>query len=292
MKLLSIGRTGQVATALQEQSKLFSVDCTCVGRPKADLTNPASVQGTLDAVDPSLVINAAAYTAVDAAEQAEAAAFAANAEGADTLARACADRRIPLIHISTDYVFDGSLNRAYLETDPVSPLGIYGASKQSGEVAVREAGPQHVILRTSWVYSPFGKNFVKTMLRLAEQNRSASVVDDQIGCPTSALDIANCILRIAPVIANTRNPNHFGTFHYAGQGACTWADMAELIFDIYTQKTGHKIELNRISTSEFATPAQRPKNSRLDTHKIEQVFGVVPPDWRLSLKLVLDRLID
>jgi len=292
MKLLCIGHSGQVAQALRAQSAHQDIDCVCIGRPQADLTKPASLGAVLDLVAPSMVVNAAAYTAVDAAEQDAQAAYAANADGPRALATICADRDLPLLHLSTDYVFDGSVDRAYLETDPVSPLGIYGASKLAGEDAVREAGPRHVILRTSWVYSPFGKNFVKTMLRLAKQNGAASVVDDQFGCPTSALDIADTVLKIGQTICDAPKPHSFGTFHYAGHGACSWADVADLIFDVYIQRTGCKIELNRISTSEYPTPARRPVNSRLDTRKIEQAFGIKPKPWAVGVKQIVNRLID
>ena len=292
MKLLCIGQSGQVAQALREQSILQDIDCACIGRPQADLTDTDSLNAALDRIAPSVVVNAAAYTAVDAAEQDEQVAFAVNADGPAILAAMCADRDLPFIHLSTDYVFDGTADRAYVETDPVSPLGVYGASKLAGEVAVRGAGPQHVILRTAWIYSPFGKNFVKTMLRLAKQNGAASVVDDQIGCPTNALDIADTILSMGRAISATPDPAQFGTFHYTNRGFCSWADVADLIFDAYTRRTGCKIELNRISTSEYPTPATRPLNSRLDTGKIEQIFGIEPKDWTMGVKQIVDRLID
>lgn len=292
MKLLCIGQSGQVAQALRERSALQDTDCTCIGRPQADLTNNASLSAAFDRVAPSVVVNAAAYTAVDAAEKDEKQAYAVNAQGAGSLAKLCAERALPLIHLSTDYVFDGSSDHAYRETDMVSPLGVYGASKLSGEVAVRKAGPRHVILRTAWVYSPFGKNFVKTMLHLAKQNGAASVVGDQFGCPTNALDIADAILTIGRAISGKPEPTQFGTFHYAGSGVCSWADVAGLIFDIYAARTGCKIELNRVSTSEYPTPARRPPNSCLDTGKMEQVFGVQPQAWTAGVEQIVNRLID
>lgn len=292
MKLLCIGQSGQVAQALREQSAVQGVDCICIGRPQIDLANTENLNTVLDRFAPSIVVNAAAYTAVDAAEHDEQAAFAVNAEGPVALAAHCAQLDIPLVHISTDYVFDGTADRAYVETDPVSPLGVYGASKLAGEIAVRNAGPKHVILRTAWIYSPFGKNFVKTMLRLAKQNGAASVVDDQFGCPTNALDIADVVLTIGRAISRTPEPTQFGTFHYAGSDACSWADVAALVFDIYSERTGCKIELNRISTSEYPTPARRPSNSCLNTGKMEQAFGVQPRAWTAGVEQIVNRLID
>ncbi|MEL7032720.1 MAG: dTDP-4-dehydrorhamnose reductase [Pseudomonadota bacterium] len=292
MKLLCIGQSGQVALALAERAAANAVECVCVGRPKADLSAPESLARAIDATKPDLVINAGAYTAVDAAETDRDAAFLINADGAGSLAAGCAQMSVPLIHLSTDYVFDGRAERAYRETDSPAPLNVYGASKLAGEVAVREALNEHIILRTSWVVSPFGTNFIKTMLRLATDRDEASVVDDQIGSPTSASDIADTIVHIASMIISDPNAVRFGTYHLSGQGYGSWADVAELVFRIAENRCNSKIVLKRIPTSEYPTPAKRPLNSRLDTTKIEQTFNVKPPDWAASVTRAVNRLID
>ncbi len=292
MKLLCIGKSGQVAQALAEQSASKGVECLCLGRPELDLLSYDSVASALDQAQPSVVVNAAAWTDVDGAESHRDAAFALNVQAVQNLAEQCADRGLPLIHLSTDYVFDGSGRKPWLETDSTNPLNVYGASKLAGEQAIRRALPAHVILRTAWVYSPFGRNFVKTMLRLAETRGAAKVVDDQIGAPTSALDIADAILLIARQIAAAPAPSIFGTYHFAAAGEAAWADVAALIFEIYEEHTGCKIRLKRIPSSDYATPAKRPLNSRLNTDKIAETFGVATKDWTFSLKAVVERLLD
>lgn len=292
MKLLCIGQSGQVALALAERAAASMVDCVCVGRPDADLSAPETLFRAIDAAKPDLVINAAAYTAVDAAETDRDAAFLINADGAGSLAVACAQMDVPLIHLSTDYVFDGRADRAYRETDSPAPISVYGASKLAGEIAVRDALNKHIILRTSWVVSPFGTNFIKTMLRLAADRDEASVVDDQIGSPTSALDIADTVFQIASVISSAPNSELFGTYHYSGRGHGSWADVADLILRLSQNSKNSKIVLKRIPTSEYPTPAKRPLNSRLDTTKIERTFNVKPLDWTASVTRTVNRLID
>ncbi|MEL7109618.1 MAG: dTDP-4-dehydrorhamnose reductase [Pseudomonadota bacterium] len=292
MTLLCIGQSGQVATALAERASTRQVDLVCRGRPAVDLLDLASLERCATQVAPRLIINAAAYTAVDAAESDADAALALNRDGARNIAEVCHRREIPLIHLSTDYVFDGQLDRPYREDDPVSPINIYGESKLAGEIAVRHTLKQNIILRTSWVYSPFGKNFVKTMLRLAKTRGGASVVNDQIGRPTNALDIADTVLDIAQVLRKQAAAPIFGTYHYATRGDCSWADLAALVFEIYEQRTGCKIDLKRIPTSEYPTPAARPLNSRLDTHKLEQVFALMPKHWTVGVHNTVNRLID
>lgn len=292
MKLLCIGKSGQVARALAERSRQTGVDCLCLGRPDLDLQSADSVASGLEAVRPTVVVNAAAWTDVDGAETDRDAAFALNAQAVQRLAELCADRSVPLIHLSSDYVFDGSGDQPWRETDSPNPLNVYGASKLAGEQAIRRVLPEHVILRTAWVYSPFGRNFVKTMLRLAETNGEARVVDDQIGAPTSALDIADAILLIARQIVAKRTPSMFGTFHFAAAGQASWADVAALIFENYEQRTGCKIKLKRIPSSDYATPAKRPLNSRLNTDKVTEIFGVVPQDWTRALSATVARLLD
>lgn len=278
--------------ALAERAITHNVDCVCVGRPQVDLSEPNSLLAAIDSNTPDLVVNAGAYTAVDAAETDRDTAFSINAKGARSLAKACAQHSVPLIQLSTDYVFDGFADRAYRETDVPAPLNVYGASKLAGEIAVREELTEHIILRSSWVVSPFGKNFIKTMLRLAEDRDMASVVDDQVGSPTGALDIADTIFQIASAIASRSNADLFGTYHYCGRGFCSWADVAELVFRVSQNRKNSKIVLKRIPSSEYPTPAKRPLNSRLETTKIERVFNVTPPDWSTSVTQITNRLID
>ena len=292
MTLLCIGKSGQVATALAERTRALETPCKCLGRPDTDLQDRASLERAIDSVRPNFVINAAAYTAVDAAETNRDVAFAINADGAATLAELCVARDLPLLHLSTDYVFAGEGDEAYREEDPVAPINIYGASKLAGEIAIKEHLQQHIILRTSWVYSPFGTNFVRTMLRLAKDKGAARVVDDQIGSPTSALDIADVILQIAERVREAPDDALFGTYHYTASGAVSWADVADLIFETYEQRMGCKIGLQPIPSSDYPTPAKRPLNSRLDTTKIERTFDVKPYDWTARVRTTVNRLID
>lgn len=292
MTLLCIGKTGQVATALQERTRARGTPCICMGRPDTDLRDRASLERAFDSVRPAFVINAAAYTAVDAAESNRDAAFAINADGAATLAALCKARNLPLLHLSTDYVFAGEGDQAYREDDPVAPINAYGASKLAGEIAIKLRLDQHIILRTSWIYSPYGTNFVKTMLRLAKDKGAARVVDDQIGSPTSALDIADIIVHIAERIREAPDQDLFGTYHYAASGYVSWADVADLIFETYGQRIGCKIGLQPIPSSDYPTPAKRPLNSRLDTTKIEQAFDVIPQNWTEPVRATVNRLID
>lgn len=292
MKLLCIGHSGQVARALNERSAARQIRCACFGRPDLDITSDESIAAAVSNIQPDVVINAAAFTQVDHAEQNSDQAFAINADGPEILAKLCAARELPLIHLSTDYVFDGSLNRPYRETDATGPINVYGKSKLAGEDAVRASWARHVILRTSWVYSPFGGNFVETMLRLAKERGAASVVDDQYGTPTSALDIADAILDLAAKLTRDAPTDLFGTFHYTASGAGTWADLAALVFEIYQDRTGAKVGLNRIPTSDYPTPAARPLNSRLNTAKVRETFGINPVDWASAVRQTVHRLLD
>ncbi len=291
MKLLCIGKSGQVAQALAERSAQAGIDLLCLGRPELDLVQGEAVAAALDRVQPGLVINAAAYTNVDTAESQRAAAFALNSAAVGGLARLCAQRGTPLIHLSTDYVFDGTGTQAWRESDLVGPLNVYGASKLAGEDAVRAARGPHIILRTAWIYSPFGDNFVKTMLRLAGTHGGARVVDDQIGSPTSAFEIADAILQIAARLTEQPDPTVYGTYHFSAAGAASWADVAAFIFDTYGARHGCKIKLKPIPSSDYPTPAKRPRNSRLDTHKITEIFGITPQDWQSPLQATVERLM-
>jgi dTDP-4-dehydrorhamnose reductase len=291
-KLLCVGKSGQVAKALQDQYSAFGLELTAIGRPEVDLTDPESVMRAIERVAPDLIVNAAAYTAVDQAETDQAAAFAVNAEGVETLATLCAASNRPLIHISTDYVFDGSGSQPFRESDPPAPINAYGASKLAGETRLRDAHAAHIILRTSWVYGSYGNNFVKTMLRLAKEKGGASVVDDQIGSPTGASEIADAILTIAKQINGDPNPDVFGIYHFSAAGEASWADVAAYIFELYEARTGCKIALNRIPSSDYPTPAARPRNSRLDTRKITDTFGIKPQPWRENVRETVNRLMD
>lgn len=287
MTLLCIGRSGQVATALRERSNVRGVRLFNAGRPDTDLLDIASCKTAIERHQPEIVINAAAYTHVDKAESDLDAAMALNGEAPGNLARLCREMGLPLIHISTDYVFDGSLDRPYLETDPTGPVSAYGISKLAGEQAVRAELTEHIIMRTSWVYSPFGSNFVATMLRLAKERGGAGVVDDQLGTPTSALDIADAILEIADHLAD----GMYGTYQFTNAGSCTWADFASLVFSIYDERNGSQTELKRITTADFPTPAERPKNSRLSTNKLSEAFGIEPRNWQEAVAETVERLL-
>lgn len=292
MNILCIGRSGQVAQSLRERSDALGINLISTGRPDLDLSKPDSLDRALDRYSPTILVNAAAYTAVDDAETDRDAAFEVNANGVSALARLACDREIPLIHISTDYVFDGAKPEPYSENDQVNPLGVYGASKFAGEEEVRRLIPHHLILRTAWVYSPYGKNFVKTMLRLAESRDSVSVVSDQRGSPTSALDIADGILKICSKVSSRDGDIPFGTYHLTGAGAATWAEFAEFIFKIREQSGYEPVDVNWISSSEYPTPVSRPQNSVLDSTKLKVAFGVSLPDWRSSSELVVKQLLD
>jgi dTDP-4-dehydrorhamnose reductase len=286
MKILVVGQSGQVARARAELGEASPHEITCLGRPDLDLTRPGSIDTAMARVSPDIVINASAYTAVDAAESDQAAAFALNRDAVGDLARITARASVPLLHISTDYVFDGTKSGAYTEDDPVAPTGVYGSSKLEGERAAAE-NPAHFILRTAWVYSPFGKNFVKTMLRLASDRDAVGVVADQIGNPTSAADIAAGLLAVAEQAQDAP----FGVYHLAGTGEGSWADLAECIFAASAAAGGPLAEVNRIATTDYPTPARRPANSRLDCGKFKSVFKINPPAWQDSVRDVTTRLV-
>ena len=281
--LLVFGRTGQVATELQRLTGP-GMSVTALGRDQADLTNPEACAEIIASTDADVVINAAAYTIVDRAEEEEALATVINADAPGAMARACAARGLPFLHISTDYVFDGSKKGAWVEDDPASPLGAYGRSKLKGEEAVRAAGGAHVILRTAWVFSANGNNFVKTMLRVGADRDRLTVVDDQHGGPTAAADIAQALVTIAKAFQEGRGVT--GTFHFAGQPATTWCGFAREIF----ARTGWERtpEIAPIKTADWPTPATRPANSVLDCQKIQTAYGITQSTWSLALTLVLE----
>ncbi|MER9652415.1 dTDP-4-dehydrorhamnose reductase [Mesorhizobium sp. M0152] len=292
MRLVVTGREGQVAASLLEAGQARAgVEVIAIGRPELDLANPDTVIDAIAAAKPDIVVSAAAYTAVDQAEDEPDLAFQVNAVGAGKVAQAAARLGVPVIHLSTDYVFDGSKDRAYVETDPTAPLGVYGASKLAGEQAVAAANPRHVILRTAWVYSPFGKNFVKTMLRLAADRDEISVVADQWGNPTSALDIADAILHAAAMLHGDKNFGAFGAYHLAGTGETSWSGFARHILDTSRVFGGPWARVRDIATTGYPTKARRPANSRLSTARFATAFGWTAPDWQDSTGKVVRRLL-
>ncbi len=286
MKALVFGTTGQVAIELGRAAPLVGLTLIQLSRDRADLTAPEACAAAIAATDADFIINAAAYTAVDAAETDHATAQAVNADAPGAMARAAAARGLPFLHVSTDYVFDGSGTRPWSEDDPVAPLGVYGATKLEGERQVAAAGGPHVILRTAWVFSAHGKNFVKTMLRLGSERESLSVVDDQRGSPTPAHEIARALVAIGLAFVEGRGAS--GIFHFGGKPDCSWADFAEAVFAASTLPK--KPVVRRIPTSAYPTPAQRPGNSVLNCDRIRAVYGIGQPDWRTGLKTVVSEL--
>ncbi len=292
MRLIVTGAQGQVARSLMERAG-GGVEVVALRRPGFDLADVDSIARAFDGASADVVVNAAAYTFVDKAEAEEELATRINGAGAGAVAAAARRIGAPVIQLSTDYVFDGLADRPYREDDPTAPIGAYGRSKLAGERAVAEAAPQHVILRTAWVYSPFGANFVKTMLRLGETRRSVNVVADQRGGPTSALDIADAIIAVARnlVAAPSRNEN-YGIFHMTGGGEATWAEFAESVFAQAHALGREPVEATPILTAQYPTPARRPLNSRLDGSRLAEIHRVALPMWRDSLKPVIARLLE
>lgn len=289
MRILVTGREGQVARSLAE--RVGGHELVFAGRPDLDLADAASIEATVAAVAPDLVVSAAAYTAVDKAEDEPALAMAVNGDGPGVLARAAARIGAPVIHLSTDYVFDGTLDRPYREEDPVAPIGAYGASKLAGEEAVRASGARYAIVRTAWVYSPFGANFVKTMLRFGAERDEMKVVEDQIGCPTSALDIADGLHAIVAAWQGAAARGADAVHHLAGTGETSWADFARAIFAASAARGGPSAAVVGIPTSGYPTRAKRPANSRLDCTRFADTFGYRAPDWRRSTEEVVSRLL-
>ncbi len=277
--ILVFGKTGQVARELA-----LLPDVRCVGRDEADLSVPEVCAEAIHTLKPSVVINAAAYTAVDKAEQEEALAQIVNADAPGAMARACAELGIPFVHISTDYVFAGNGETPWRPDEPTGPLGAYGRTKLLGEEAVRASGAVHAILRTSWVVSAHGNNFVKTMLRLGAERDALSIVADQIGGPTSAREIANACHHIAEQLGDA--PHQGGTYHFSGAPDCSWADFARGIFAL----SGMTCKVTDIPSSQYPTPAVRPLNSRLDCTTTQTTFGIERPDWRAGLIDILTEL--
>lgn len=293
MRIFVTGAEGQVARSLREAAALDdAIEMACGARPDVDLLRPATAARAIEAFRPDLVVNPAAYTAVDRAESEPDLAFAINRDGAGAVARAAAGVGAPIIHLSTDYVFDGIKPGPYLESDAPCPAGVYGASKLAGEAAVAEANPRHMILRTAWVYAPFGANFVRTMLRLAAERDRLRVVDDQVGCPTFAPDIASAILAMARQIQiDGWNPAFAGVTHLVGPDAVSWCEFARMIVRAGAARGGRDVPVDAISTADFPTPAKRPANSRLATQRLTSLFGLQLPALESSLGGCLDRLV-
>lgn len=279
MTMLVFGRTGQVATELER----LLPDALFLGRDRVDLTHPEACAEAIRQVAPKAVINAAAYTAVDRAEADGDLATTINGKAPGAMARACAALDVPFLHVSTDYVFDGRGTARWRPDDPVRPQNAYGRSKLWGEQAVRAAGGRFAILRTSWVFSAHGANFVRTMLRLSESRDALNVVDDQIGGPTPAADIAAALVTMARAMQGGAAG---GIHHFAGQPDTSWAGFAREIF----AQAGRAVTVTGIPTSDYPTPARRPLNSRLDCTDITRDFGIAPGDWRKGLAEVLAEL--
>lgn len=293
MKVLVTGCEGQLARSLMLAAAPASIEVAMLGRPQLDLAVPASIGPAIDSAAPDLVVNAAAYTAVDKAETEPELTTTINGTGAGLVAGACERRGIAIIHISTDYVFDGSKATPYVETDPVAPLGAYGRSKYAGEEHVAAACTRHIILRTAWVISPYGQNFVKTMLRLAATRAELGVVADQIGTPTYAPHLADAVLAIAARLASHRvETMSWGIYHAAGTGEATWCDLARETFRLSATLGGPSARVRAVTTADYPTPAKRPANSRLDCSKLASNYGVRLPDWHEGLADCVKRLFE
>lgn len=291
MRVVVTGREGQVASALAERAR-DDIEIVRLGRPELDLAGPPdAIVSAIGQARPELIVSAAAYTQVDKAETEPDVAFAINERGARAVARAASELGVPIVHLSTDYVFDGLKSAPYAEADSTRPTGVYGASKLAGEHAVLEENADSVVLRTAWVYSPFGSNFVKTMLRLGADRDEVAVVADQRGNPTNALDIADGIIAVARNLAASDDPELRGVFHMAGSGEASWAELAEATFAVSAARGGPSATVRRIDTAEYPTAARRPENSRLDCGKLARVHGITLPDWHNVLERVVSRLL-
>lgn len=290
--ILVIGRHGQLARSLSERASARSVPVVHAGRPELDLLDPRAVAEIAAGTGARTIVNTSAYTAVDQAEDEPGAASALNVGIPASLAEAARQIGARLIHISTDYVFDGSGAKAWTETDAPAPASVYGRTKLEGEAAVRDLLPEgHAIVRTSWLYSPFGQNFVRTMLNVGAKHREVRVVGDQIGNPTSALDLADAILTMVDQWEANRIRCAGGVYHFAGSGTTSWADFAREIFSISAARGGPSAAVTPIATSEWPAKAPRPANSQLDCSLFARTFGYWPPAWRDSLATVVSRLI-
>lgn len=292
MRIAVTGKLGQIAQSLTERGPHSNMEVLTLARPAVDLARPSDLTDVLGALRPHAVVGAAAYTAVDLAEREPELAYRTNADGAGALARAAARLQVPIIHLSTDYVFDGTLDRPYCEEDAPRPISVYGSSKLRGEQLVAAANSNHVILRTAWVYSPFGKNFARTMLSLAGRQEEISVVSDQRGAPTSALDIADGIFKVVSnLIAKPDDDAIRGVFHMTGGGETNWAEFATAIFAASAANNGPFSQVRPIASSDYPTRARRPVNSRLDNTKLARFHGIRLPLWRDSIQKTIARIL-
>lgn len=287
MDVLVTGGSGQVGGALAGLEWPAEIRLHAPPRTELDLADPRSVERVMSARPWAAVISCGAYTAVDKAESEVGAAWAVNALAPAIMAAACAKTRTPIVHVSTDYVFAGDKPGFYTEDDPIAPVSIYGASKQGGEQAIRTANPLHAVVRTAWVLSPHGRNFLTTMLRLAGDRDEVAVVSDQRGCPTFAADLAEALQAIT--LRLLREPEGAtGTFHFVNGGEATWSELATAIFEGAARRGAPSARVRPITTAEYPTPARRPGNSRLSTEKIERVFAIRPRPWTAALDEALD----
>jgi dTDP-4-dehydrorhamnose reductase len=290
--VLVTGGGGQLATALEAALIDARLPIRRVGRPVFDFERPETLDACVGEIQPGVIVNAAAYTAVDAAETDEDAARRANAEGPARLARLAQQADVPIVHVSTDYVFDGDKGAPYVETDATNPTCVYGRTKLDGERAVLEASARAIILRTSWVYSPGGKNFVRTMLNAAQKTNTLRVVADQKGCPTAAADLADAIVSIVARIADRGFEREWtGVYHACGTGWTTWHGLATATFEAAARHGRNPPEVTPIATADWPTPTRRPADSRLDCGRLAAVFGVTLPHWRDSLAQTVDRML-
>lgn len=290
MKILVTGRTGQLVHGLVERCSKQGIEIVTAGRPEFDLTNELSVRVTVARVRPDAVVNAAAYTAVDKAESEPDLAHQVNAVGAEFVARTCAAQGIPVIQISTDYVFDGSKAKPYREDDATAPLNVYGRSKLDGEGRVARACPEHMILRTAWLHSPWGSNFVKTMLRLAETRSEIAVVADQMGTPTYVPHLADVVLAIAARATGGGSVMPWGVYHAAGAGEATWFDLAREVMRSAAEHGLPVAKILPITARDYPTAASRPADARLAGGKLQQALGLALPDWRSGVAEGVARL--
>jgi len=292
IRIAVTGNNGQVVRALLERAAGSNSEVVCIGRPALDLGNPDTIDRAIGAVAADVLVSAAAYTNVDKAETESDLADLVNGRAPGVLAARANSLGIPLIHLSTDYVFDGTKPDPYNERDPICPINAYGRSKAAGERAVATANPRHVILRTSWVYSPAGRNFVRTMLELARKHDEVRVVADQVGSPTAAADIADGVLAVARNLTGNGRDERYGTFHMTAAGATNWAEFASAVFSASADRGGPSARVVPIASAEYHTPARRPANSRLDCAKIARVYGVSLPHWRSSLGPCITRILE
>jgi len=293
MKIAVTGIHGQVASALRERAPRFGVEVIAVGRPGLDLSQQGTALASLAPIAADAIVHAAGYTAVDQAEDEPELARQINTDGTAEVAAAARSLNVPMLYLSTDYVFNGKKTSPYLEGDPLSPINFYGATKADGETAVVDQMSDYSILRICWLYSPFGKNFVRTVLKLAKTHKTLDIVADQQGAPTSAFDVADGILAVAKnLVSRPKDRELRGVFHMTSAGYTTWADFAETVFSYSAATGGPFATVRPIASKDFPQRAKRPANSRLDCTKLAGSHGVTLPEWRSSLRLCVERLVE